>query len=654
MERERLFLSSFILAAILLIIGSSFGQSPLFPLHCEGRRIKDSQGNIVRLRAINFNHYMEYPYQKDNPDDPVTPDAFHNRLQWSHDASDYPRVKKWGYNCVRLNISHLHITDEFAFDDLKNHVAWAKAAGVYLVISYFVPPGSVSANGYYSEKPFWEKIRNLDGTLKTNSDEYKAYQSAWGKVAAQFKLESHVIFELLNEPQLLANWSDFGTGDPVSAFLSLKPATLDETVYVNLVKSTVGTIRSVGAANIIIVDGLNYAQAQGTYLRFIQDLKSLPNLVYSFHYYHPRDFVWQGCNWDSSEARSFRNKTDRFSKQDLGWQAIDIQFNPQLDFTIPTQYPILTLVGNQQSGTYYFRKIEIFDDSWNLIFTENFQSKTLDHTVNSSSDRVGIINDTDPFRSWTTMSNRQWSSAQDSAFSLPTINGERVLAISRTDKKNENLAVSEEGAWASTYLYNYNLPKYHPLDLPIDRTYFLRVALKAVAATHQGFVGVGFINKDDGTLVWERKIMRYPDFSIPPDLTIIGRKLSYDADMVRADIANMQALSEKYNVPFFLGEFGVPQRNLWPEDSVAFFRLLTNACEEAGFGWSLYNYREPFDAKTGTYRTFGLYSGWEKTVSQMMPSLGTNINDSVYYYRRDFIKAIGFKSNTGIPILLLD
>jgi len=638
---------------------------PVLPLHVEGKKIKDADNRTILFRSVNFDHYMEYAYNTEK----VTIEEFHKRLRWYHTREDYFRIKNWGLNCVRLNISPKHVykngtVDQTAFDNLKDQVKWAKEAGLYMIIAYFAPPGSVEDQGYYSEKEFYQDIRNQDGSLNySGENEYlKQYLEHWRTIANVFKDEPHLLYELLNEPQLL-HWEDYGDDEStrIKNYLSLLPHTNDETLYVNLMKACINTIRNTGDKHVIVIDGLSYASAVPQNFRFIHDLKDFDNnLIYSFHYYHPRDFVWQGCNWKNEDCTLFHDVTDRLLTSHPGWVQVELPFSmSDFDAEYTSNTPILQINSVNQAGAYYFKKVEIVDEEGTLLMSENFSNKHAESSVNDPDAAEGFLTDlSNECRSWTTLSNNQWGSAEQSEISVFDASGEKVIGISSTVNKNEDKygygyvspdgtphrELLKEGNWAGQYFYKDGPDCTFPIVLNEDQTYRLILIVKGQNLTNMGTTEVLFMRPHDHKVMWKKRIARYPNSG---DSNTIDRKLSSDIEMIGADFAQMKQIVDRHNVPLFLGEFGVPMRNLYLDDSLAYFRQIAGISENQGFGWSLHAYRAPHgtgpceDYPCADYRTFALYSGEGKSVSDMEAAgLGTDMENSLYFYRPHLIEEI--------------
>lgn len=599
-------------------------------LHANGQKLQDPDGNDVFLKTICFNHFFEYYYlgQSEN----LTDADFVQILGWAHSADDYARVKSWGINHVRLYISPPHLNVPGAWEDLKNQVNWAEQNQIYISLAYFAPPSSNEDAGYYSSATFWQDINQGNGKLNQNSRVLNEYLGHWQKISTQFKEYQYVIYELINEPQLLDDYEDFRFDYKTRT--SISPTTMDESLYINLMTKVIQSIRNNGDDHLIIVNGLNYAVVEPRFYRFIEKLKDIDdNILYSFHYYHPMDFVWQGCSWDSPSCVRFNDSTSRFSQNNPGW--INIKFNfTTADFSGLTENPVLVITSSGQSGNYYVDQISITDeDSNGQIFFEDFSNiNQIDNAIYDHNNQM----------IWKTKYGGLDDTAKNSRVYLEEKQGKTYLVLSNTVNQ------STEGNWANA---SYEPDSGSKINLRAGHNYVLELKLMAKNLTSYGEINIQLMPADDTyNIVWTKRIRRYQEWDGPE---LAAYRLDSDTNMLQADFEQIvNQVGKKYNVPLYLGEFGVPECNKSKTDSLNYLRQINTLTRQTGIvGWALHNYRENFDNHSlcgsqnnipcGKYRTFGLYSGWGKTVSEMeIFGLGTDINRSLYYYRPDLITEI--------------
>jgi hypothetical protein len=118
----------------------------------------------------------------------------------------------------------------------------------------------------------------------------------WRSVAAYFKGNSAVIFDLYNEPypdsnqDTTAAWQCWRDGGSCSG-VSFQAAGMQELV---------NTVRSTGASNVIMLSGVQYATALSHWLTY-KPSDPLHNLAASWHSYNFNLCNTQPC-WDSTVA----------------------------------------------------------------------------------------------------------------------------------------------------------------------------------------------------------------------------------------------------------------------------------------------------------------------------------------------------------------
>jgi len=162
-------------------------------LHTEGKWIRDANGNDVKLRGLataglGFISYDWYPKS-------VT-----EILDWATDSS-----RGWHPNVVRLPCDWGGIQDyggvqPFVTDVLRPAVDQLADRGVYAMIDFhLVRPYTQAATDDYNA--------DNDGTLAPIDDVMTDF---WGTVAPEFATDSHVIYELFNEPTYPVTWSSYG------------------------------------------------------------------------------------------------------------------------------------------------------------------------------------------------------------------------------------------------------------------------------------------------------------------------------------------------------------------------------------------------------------------------------------------------------------
>jgi endoglucanase len=214
--------------------------SSTLSIKVSGNHLEDGNGNAIQLRGANAGNLEAQPF--------LAP------LNWWREQGAEPNFSAmatlWGINVVRLPLGEQNWLGLCASTVsgggtaanfqavVKQAVADANAAGLYVILDlHFLGSPNSCPSG---QQPMADT----------------AYSPTfWSQVAAAFKNNPAVMFELFNEPQ--GNYP---------------PTTADWNNYVNgglTGPQDVGTqalltaIRSTGATNVVLVDGLDYAATFG-------------------------------------------------------------------------------------------------------------------------------------------------------------------------------------------------------------------------------------------------------------------------------------------------------------------------------------------------------------------------------------------------------
>jgi hypothetical protein len=217
-------------------------------LKAQGTKIVDSSGKEVLLRGINLGGWLVEemwmtPWVQDPPsgssyqrvEDHVTLWATLNqrlgaaaaqsvkaayRNAWLQE-SDFPRIRAAGLNCVRLPFIYDIVDEPGGMDWLRNAVAWANAAGLYVILDMHGAPGS--------QNPWDHSGRVGLNSFFSDPNNITKAEQVWTALAVEFGGRAGVAaFDLLNEP---AGAPDAGTLHQVhnrlyQAIRKAAPATL--------------------------------------------------------------------------------------------------------------------------------------------------------------------------------------------------------------------------------------------------------------------------------------------------------------------------------------------------------------------------------------------------------------------------------------------
>jgi len=117
----------------------------------------------------------------------------------NYGESDYAKVQAWGGNVIRWSMDYAWWASDrtrfFAVAD--QHVAWARAHRLWLIVTMMIPPGG-SSGGYDQSAGKGYCIWSDCGSAQHNQD---ALNTAWRSIAAHFAREPAVAgYDLFNEP----------------------------------------------------------------------------------------------------------------------------------------------------------------------------------------------------------------------------------------------------------------------------------------------------------------------------------------------------------------------------------------------------------------------------------------------------------------------
>ena len=145
----------------------------------------------------------------------------------NYSPKEYADMRDAGADSVRIQVSQpgMDPRDPLFRPQFRRKVlgaiAAARAAGLTVFVSVQDEPQSGERNS--------ETLPNA------------ATQRVWRQIAPKFKTDEGVVFELFNEP-------------------SLPPSAANWAAWAIAMNATIATIRSLGASNVVVADGLNHAQ----------------------------------------------------------------------------------------------------------------------------------------------------------------------------------------------------------------------------------------------------------------------------------------------------------------------------------------------------------------------------------------------------------
>lgn len=242
---------SLVMLLLLVFTGIEFNgvaQAAIPPLHTDGNKIKDPNGNVVVLRGvslIDLGHLEDWQGGAINMIDRLTDktDTQGSSPGW------YPKI-------IRIPIAPPDSHDDwwpYEFDPNNND-------DLYNLLRTVVD--------YCAQKDLYAII-DWHYVART-SDHVTSTSQFWDYMAPRFANDSHVLFELFNEPNNTENWS---------------------VVKANM-QTWIDIVRSHAPDNLILVGGPNWCQVMRPQ---ITDPVAGDNIVYVAHLYPAH---WYGGVWE--------------------------------------------------------------------------------------------------------------------------------------------------------------------------------------------------------------------------------------------------------------------------------------------------------------------------------------------------------------------
>ncbi|MEW6219721.1 MAG: cellulase family glycosylhydrolase [Thermodesulfobacteriota bacterium] len=285
----------------LLLATTGRTATPADFLRADGSRL--ALGNeTVRLRGINMVSVV-WPFELP-------------ALHAYHSREDFQRLAGWGMNVVRFNLSPVVFEEAEApfqyrqegWAWLDQQVAWAKEAGVRLLLSMYVPPG-LTDNPEGGIQPIFD-----DRDLVRQAELQDRLLALWQAIAGRYRDEPWVAgYDLLNEPVTRTKeaWPDLA-GRLVTAIRAVDPQ------HLLVVERT----------EAILTDGVADPACNRPEDR--QFLVADSNVLYDFHFYTPHSYTHQYV-FSAGRGDGGRYPSPRVSVLDDGGEwAGAIEGNPGL------------------------------------------------------------------------------------------------------------------------------------------------------------------------------------------------------------------------------------------------------------------------------------------------------------------------------------
>jgi endoglucanase len=174
-----------------LALGQATAAVPTPRLHTDGKWLKDPAGNNVKLRGVataDPGFYSRSWHPKDPVD--VAKWASDDRRGW------YPSIVR--LPCTQSSVEHFGGIDTFVEDILRPVVDALAAQDVYALVDFhLIRPYTPEATQTYNQEN--------DSDLAPIDDVMRNF---WNRVAPEFAGDTHVLYELFNEPTLPAYWGN--------------------------------------------------------------------------------------------------------------------------------------------------------------------------------------------------------------------------------------------------------------------------------------------------------------------------------------------------------------------------------------------------------------------------------------------------------------
>lgn len=201
-----------------------------------------------------------------------------------HDAASYQELADMGFDSVRFYLNYAMFESdskpytyrEEGFRWLDTNIAWAKAAGIRLVLNMHYPQGGYQSQG--------------NGTaLWTEPENQKRLCALWTEIAKRYADEPVILgYGLVNEPVVTA-----ASGEESLA------------LWQSVAQMLTDGIRTVDQNHMIFVERMcaaqNLAGTQEQWINFNDENNYVhlddDNTVYEFHDYDPHAFTHQGFDW---------------------------------------------------------------------------------------------------------------------------------------------------------------------------------------------------------------------------------------------------------------------------------------------------------------------------------------------------------------------
>jgi endoglucanase len=343
-QKSKLFL--FLFVAIIIF---SIPANALMPfLKVEGQHIVTSAKKPITLRGFVLSNFANGNWIGNEQVRPTEiPD-------WVLTRADVKRLKSMGVNLVRYCFNY-DVFDpanpstnvQKSYQDLDERLRWFEDENIYVILNMHVPPGRSAA---FKSKGF---------TIFENEALWTQFENFWTEMVKRYKGRSVIgAFEFFNEPKVPPQGQTYFE-KKINDFVA-KMRKIDPT-HIFVIPN---------AESVLLPDGKESYDFQPFFK--VKD----KNIVYTFHYYEPKEFTHQRfwlnipANGMKYPFKLYKNaqyvpfqtpmkyKAEERPSKGNGWFLAESKvFTPPKNAT----YGTLSFVAGNQTGTILFDNIQLFE-----------------------------------------------------------------------------------------------------------------------------------------------------------------------------------------------------------------------------------------------------------------------------------------------------
>lgn len=253
--------------------------------------IVDKNGTSVTIKGVNIIAYDD----DDGSTNDQSAKKFMNYSYYNYDKDDFQKIKAMGFNAVRIALWYRYFEDESnpyiykaeGFAWLDTVVAWAKEAGIFVMLDMHAPQGG-GFQGPNNITAFWR-----------NSSYRERFKALWVEMAKHYKDDATIFaYDIINEP-----------------------CASKQSAYLTLLGETIDAIRAIDSNHIINVEN-GFSSDNSPF-----ELSGYENILYDFHYYDPwsgftnsNTAVYGSGGIDSVQMRTlFEDYSDYYNSKNLAF-----------------------------------------------------------------------------------------------------------------------------------------------------------------------------------------------------------------------------------------------------------------------------------------------------------------------------------------------